>query len=231
MTKALLVQGTHGWGYSDDLQWWDRRSPFCAFLRLQGIETLGGDRPFTWSTALDGIGKYLQRSFKKHRTWESAGNALDWYCRPALMEKYDDYLPLVDRNLIGHSHAMQVIAYACAQGLKINRLVTISSPVREDMREVYAQARPNIGEWLHVHSDGSDRIQWFGELLDGHLGVVREQAFADRNVLVAAVSHSRLLNDPTTFGLWRSTGVLQFLSGGLNARLERPGDDRHDSKA
>src|SRR5678815_5146950 len=103
---------------------------------------------------------------------------------------------------------MAVVAYACAHGLRINRLLTMGSPVRQDMHAIYAQARPNIGHWLHLHSDRSDRTQWLGELFDGHLGIVRNQPFADVNLGVPAVAHSNLLNDPDLFHLWAEDGLI-----------------------
>lgn len=185
------------------------------FLHREGFDIIGGVRSFTWDTDLDGIGWLRRRPFKKHINWESAGVNLWAYLANPLVAKIiqDDYVPIVDRNIIAHSHAMQVVAYACAAGLKINRLLTVGSPVREDMRSVYQQARPNIASWLHVHSDGSDRIQWFGTLFDGRLGIVRRQAAADVNLLVPHVSHSKLLNDPACFHLWTENGLLEFLRG------------------
>jgi len=212
MTAVLLVQGTHGWGRSADVQWWECRSPFVAFLRSMDFRIIGGDRPYIWDTDLDGIGWLHRRPFKKHRNWEAAGLSLYAYIVPPLNAQWDDYVPIADRNLIAHSHAMQVVAYACAAGLKINRLITIGSPVRQDMDEVYHLARANIREWMHVHSDGSDRVQWFGELFDGHLGIVRKQAAATTNLLVAKVSHSKLLNDPSCFLLWQTKGLVGFLT-------------------
>lgn len=222
MTSVLLVQGTYAWGHTAGLQWWECRSPFGAFLRSMDFNIIGGDRPYIWDTDLDGIGWLHRRPFKKHRNWEAAGLSLYSYLIPPLNAQWDDYVPIEDRNLIGHSHAMQVIAYACAAGMKVNRLITIGSPVREDMRDVYQLARMNIRNWMHVHSDGSDRVQWFGELFDGHLGIVREQPAADRNLLVANVSHSKLLNDPAAFPLWQSKGLVAFLNGTSGIDAPRP---------
>ena len=218
MTSVLLVQGTHAWGRSTAEQWWEASSPFARFLSSQQLELLGGDRPFIWDTDLDGVGWFHGRG-KRHINWEAAGLCLYAYLKPPLNAS-DDYVPLADRNLIGHSHAMQVIAYACAAGLKINRLITIGSPVRKDMRDVYAAARPNVARWLHVHSDRSDRIQWLGTLFDGHVGVVRRQPFADVNLGIPQVSHSRLLNDPLCFPLWRAHELADFLRG--TSCLSRP---------
>lgn len=225
MTPVLLVQGTHGWGRTTAIQWWESCSPFCAFLQANDFAVLGGDRPYLWDTDLDGIGWLGKRPAKKHINWQAAAWSAYNYLVPALVRDgfiTDNYVPIAARNVIGHSHAMQVMAYACSFGLKINRLVTIGSPVREDMMDVYKAAKPNIGRWLHVHSDGSDRIQWFGELLDGHLGIVREQPYADENKLVAKVSHSKLLNDEKSFPLWRSAGLLDFLAGSEEPHADNP---------
>jgi len=212
-TPVLLVQGTHAWGRTDpETEWWSRRSPFAQFLTAEGCTVLGGDRPYVWDTDLDGVG-FLSRTRTRHINWEAAGLSLYAYLRPPLRANFDDYVPLADRNLIAHSHALQVVAYACARGLIINRLVTIGAPVREDMAEVYAAARPHIGAWWHVHSDASDRIQWLGTLFDGHLGIVRAHPRADRNVAIPKVSHSKLVNDQRDFPLWDAYNLLPFLRG------------------
>jgi hypothetical protein len=52
-------------------------------------------------------------------------------------------------------------------------------------------------------------------LFDGHFGVVRQQPYADRNVLIADVSHSRLLREPELFPLWESEGLFAFLRGSM----------------
>lgn len=216
MTAVLLVAGTHAWGRTDERgEWWNACSPFGAFLQREGFDIIGGARPFTWDTDLDGVGWLRRRPFKKHINWESAGVNLWAYLANPLVAKVlqDDYVAIADRNIIAHSHAMQVVAYACAAGLKVNRLLTLASPVRDDMRDVYSAARPNIGRWLHVHSDASDRIQWMGTLFDGKFGVVRAQPLADINLQIPKVSHSKLLNDPEAFERWRSAGLLNFLRG------------------
>jgi hypothetical protein len=216
-TPVLLVQGTHAWGRSDQSkEWWDGRSPFCAFLRASGFRILGEERPFSWDTDIDGIGWLKRRPHKKHINWESAGLNLYAYIANPLALAYtkgDDYVPIKNRNILAHSHGSQVLAYACASGLLINRLLTIGAPVREDMAPVYAAAKPNIAHWRHVYSDHSDRIQWFGTLFDGKFGIVRKQPYADVNVLVPAVAHSKLLNDPCCFELWQKNGFLDFLKG------------------
>lgn len=219
-TPVLLVQGTHAWGRTDPrAEWWHPESAFVAFLAQAGFSLVGAPRVFQWDTDLDGIGWLQRRPQKKHINWEAAGLNLYAYLVPPVTAaaQREDYVPIADRNLIAHSHAAQVVAYACAAGLKINRLLTLASPVREDMRAVYAQARPNIQSWRHVHSDDSDRIQWLGEVFDGKWGIVRRQPYADVNVLLPDVSHSKLLTQPAYFPLWQVNGLVDFLKGAGDA--------------
>lgn len=208
MTSVLLVAGTHGFGRRHASQWWEPGGAFYDFLDRSGFYMLGGDRPFTWSTSLDGLGWLIPRG-RRHITWESAGINLDCYMRPPLGRL--DYVPIAQRNIIAHSHGLQVVAYACSRGLKINRLITLGSPVRRDMEYIYRSARPNIGQWLHVHSDHSDRWQWLGTLFDGRIGIIREHPLADRNVKIARVGHTKLLEDVSSFALWHTRGLLNFL--------------------
>lgn len=219
MTPVLLVAGTHGFGRSTGRQWWEHGSPFTVYLQSRGCSIIGAkqNRQFSWDTDLDGFG-WIHRNAKRHINWECAGIGLYAYLVPPLVPESEDYVRVRDRNIIAHSHGAQVVAYACATGLRVNRLITVGSPVRADMDDVYRRARPNIASWLHVHSDSSDRWQWFGELFDGHLGIVRAQQWADRNKLVAGVSHTKLLEDVEKFRLWEDAGLLDFLTGGpLNA--------------
>lgn len=212
VTSVLLIPGTYGWGWTDDAaQWWHPLSPFVSFLEQEGFAIIGADCPFVWSTELDGLPAWLRPPKRKHVVWESGGLNLYAYLANRLVPI--EYVPIRDRNLIAHSHAMQIVAYACAHGLKVNRLLTVSSPVRADMREVYREARLNVAHWRHLYSDASDRIQWLGTLFDGKLGIVRRQEFADMNVRVPRVAHSQLLHESS--GLLKVNGDLDWLKKGV----------------
>src|SRR5678815_4212002 len=113
MTSVLLIPGTHAWGYSNQPQWYEPGSPLVQFLQASGVELL--PQQFIWSTALDGFGLF-QRTAKRHIVWESAGYNLWAFLANKLAP--EDYVPIADRNLVAHSHAMAVVAYACAHGLK-----------------------------------------------------------------------------------------------------------------
>jgi hypothetical protein len=108
-------------------------------------------------------------------------------------------IPPNQLHIICHSHAAQVVAFAAADGLQINTLVTVGSPVRADLFEVYHRARSRIGFWWHFYSDRTDRWQWLGEIGDGRVGIVRRHPCADQNVGLAQVGHSQILNDMRLF--------------------------------
>jgi hypothetical protein len=72
------------------------------------------------------------------------------------------------------------------------------------MTAVAEKARPNIGYWTHVHSDNSDKTQWFGEFLDGAFGIVRAHPLADLNVKIPKVGHSDILRQSKNFLHWNA---------------------------
>lgn len=203
--KAILVAGTGSW--SDTPDWFWPGSPFAGFLAGQGVTcAYDGGRPFVWSTGLSGL-PWLA----KHREWRAGAVALDLFRR----------LVAPNEPLAGvlHSHALQVGLYAAAdQNVRWDRLVSIGSPIRDDMAPVVARARArgNLGEWLHLHSDRSDRWQWFGELFDGHAGIVRSapSGWADINDSVRGVGHSSILRDPSRFALWTERQWISWLRDG-----------------
>ncbi len=215
MTRFLPIAGTHGWRGEPAGNWWQQGSPWLRYLREQGCVPYAPARPFIWTTALDGVPWPWQRARTQHLTWRAAAHNLYAYLVPPIFGGDANGVaatPTATR-IVAHSHAAQVVAFACAEGLIVERLITIGSPVREDMADVWRQARPRIGTWVHVHSDASDRWQWLGTLGDGVCGIVRAMPLADRNVAVPGVGHTGLLTDPEAFGWWESLGLIEVLRG------------------
>lgn len=201
----ILVAGTGSWKNDGSVDWYVNGSNFTKMLADKGkpASFLNGVRPFVWSTGLSGVPLITQ---KHHVEWAAGGEALDYFafaissCSPQ---------PL---SVIAHSHGMQVALYAAGVcGRRIDRLITVAGPVRDDMQHVAEAARANIGTWLHLHSDKSDRWQWYGELFDGHFGVVREHPLADKNDTVAGVGHSEILRDPAQYHWWEDRRWLDWL--------------------
>lgn len=203
MIPFIAIGGTWAWNGSSAGQWYDAGSPWSANMRARGLEhhhLLAGDgRPFVWTTDLNGHQWWRRLIGKQPSTtdWHAAGINLHAYCVPPIAP--DHRIKPCDLHIVAHSHALQVVLFACAEGLKVNTLISVGSPVRADMLKAARQARPNIGFWWHFHSDRSDRWQSFGEVGDGSFGIERRHPFADQNVGLPGVGHSEILNDTRIF--------------------------------
>lgn len=196
MARIIPIAGT--WGWRD--RWWKRDSPLMQYLGADVVHVAG--RPYRWSTDLIGW-KFWRR--ERLSDWEAGADALAYFC---------ETIPYFDRNLIAHSHGGQVALFAAASGLKIRRLLTISTPVRDDVP--VQKARPNIGHWRHVCAADDDRIARWGMFGDGRIATRRvftdPGAAADTNVRVPGIGHSRLLTDPACFELWHTLGLWTVLT-------------------
>ena len=197
MTRILPIHGT--WARREDAtgdQWWQCGSPFHTALTAHCYDYLQPDDPFVWSGDVNGMAGILHRFVGKPPNdkgdWTSAARALRWYLRL--------YAPTGPRIVIAHSHGVNPAIYAAAAGARLDVLVTIASPVRDDMRETYRIARPNIGYWLHVYDAKFDRTGSAGAFGDGSFDwwwnpKSRHQPVAHQNLALLGISHSRLLNE------------------------------------
>lgn len=200
--NPILVAGTGSWKDDGRVDWYCPGHAFGTFLKGEGIEPIyDGAHPFIWSTDLAGLPLFTNK-----KDWAAGGAALAYFVMAAAA------LRSHDTALIVHSHGLQVAAFAAANhGLKVDTLISVGSPIRKDLAAQYAALRKQTRYWLHIHSDGSDRWQWLGELFDGHFGIVRECALADRNDFVPKVGHSELLRAPAQYHHWVNHGWLKLL--------------------
>jgi pimeloyl-ACP methyl ester carboxylesterase len=226
--RATLVAGTWAWKPGDSrIPWWQSGSPFCACLAAAGIPVVSTKRPFIWSTDLD----MRQDS---HMDWRAGGVNLYAYLVPDLCE--DRRLPPEQTLVIAHSHGGQVALYAAAEGLKIDTLITVATPVRGDMAAVIVRARPNIRFWRHIHGGWKDHVQLLGGLLDGRFSLRRAFPEADENVEVSGATHSEFLNDQVKYlerwrGEWLPKPRVSFVNHlleGLEASGELPMNPGHE---
>lgn len=212
----ITVPGTHGDNGESTGLWWQAGSPFARFMHRHGVEPFNDERPFTWSTDLNGH-RFWRRWLgmrDSHRDWIAAGYALCYYLWP--LHEQDQYVQIENRNVIAHSHGGQVVFYACAYGgLRINRLITVGTPIRRDMRAVIERARPNIGQWLHVRGT-TDHVALWGSIGDGSL--VKARTFDGREDwtdVVPDIRHSRVLTEEEVFyATWVMRGWIEFLKRG-----------------
>jgi len=169
----------------------------------------GAFEPFRWSGDLTGLARLLPWNWfssPESRDWQAGAQALRY-----LLEPRGCPVPFSQRNVIAHSHGGQVALLAAASGLRIRRLVTVSTPVRADMVNTIVKARPNIERWLHIYDPTlKDRMQVLGELGDGRLGWKRSFPAADVNVSVAGAGHSGMLTQPEWFPQWKQRGLIDF---------------------
>ena len=216
--RVVLVAGTHSWRNDNRIDWYCPGSPFARLLESYGLAPLfpkSNDvcEPWAWSSDVGGIGF----GDEDLATWAAAGKNLFWFCVPPRCP--DQRVPGDELIVIAHSHGGQVAIMAAAFGLKIAHLITVAAPIRKDVQPYAQRALDNIGEWTHIHSDSSDKWQWFGSLFDGRWGIYRAQPLADRNVAIPKVGHSEILRKPDLFFHW--TPILMRT---VNAM---PGPDGH----
>jgi hypothetical protein len=193
--KYVAIAGT--WAQHDEefdpwLDWWHPDSHWSNEMRSLGMEPLRPD-PFVWSTDLDGT--ILQKIFQHRRyaDWIAAAHALKFYT-----QGHEDFV------LISHSHGGQVALLGCKLGVKAGALITISTPVRDDVLDETAFVAPK--PWIHTYS-GWDKMQWLGELFDGIFGIRRQMPGAIN--LKYDLGHSGLLT--TELGLAYWPGILSWL--------------------
>lgn len=192
MAKVLLVAGTSGlFGWDaharGHVDWWRTGSPFVQALEAHGHQLADPDDGYSWTGDLDGL-------IARDREWLEAGNALRWWWRAHGGAD----------AVIGHSHALQVIAYA---RIPAPVLVTVGSPVRGDLMAEYAKLAAVVGRWRHLYSD-ADCWQILGEFRDGSgLGTWRRTLPWAENVFVPGRSHAGLLEP----AVWDALGAWGWL--------------------
>lgn len=206
----FLVAGTGSWKDTNAVDWYCPGSDFAQFLAKAGVPPAfdgnGTPKPFVWSTDLGGT------PWTGKDDWAAGGAALAYFVADRLGRQ------AMATAAIVHSHGLQVAAYAAAEhGLKFRTLISVGSPIRYDLAAQYKALKANTGYWLHLHSDGTDRWQWLGELFDRRnpfaWRVVRDCPYADKNDFVPKVGHSQLLRDPAQFHYWVDRGWIDPLKG------------------
>lgn len=208
-TTLICVEGTFG-----GEEWVEVGAPWRTFMEGLGFRII---RFRGWSTDIDGLPRLFSATESgPHSDWIAGGWGLHY-----LIQTLKG--PIV---VVAHSHGGNVAVYCPAlTGTKIDRLLTISTPVRRDMRKVAIQAKKNIGRWRHVAAKGGDWVQRLGELFDRRIGWRRKWPQAHENVLIPEdVGHSGLLKDPKFFDLWIQDGLVDFLRGTTHVGQGRPRD-------
>lgn len=201
MIPLILVHGT----WSRQSPWHQPGSPLWKALEDRGYTVI----QFKWSGYCGGVPgpvivppdtKDLKGSLE---LWRSEGEKLALFCRQ---------LGLARPHILSHSHGLQVVAFAASGsgGLTMAQcfgtVLSLSGPVRTDMRRIYGWARPHIERWIQAADrSGADETIRAGEAFDGHIGWSYELPEADVNVEIPGQGHSGVLENLAaweTFALW-----------------------------
>ena len=193
---VIPVAGTLGAYHERD--WFRPRSRWWGEAERAGVSLLDKDKPFEWSTALDGI-------VGRNGTWQMWGSALTWYAH---------WMGADPVSLVCHSHGGQVALYAIAYGLRVETLVTVAMPPRRDVEIAYEKATrgwkgaKSPRRWVHIYTDERWSIPWqrLGGLGDGYIGWKFEMPDAE-NIFLPGYTHTSLMD----FRLWREKEWFRFL--------------------
>lgn len=199
--RYIPVHGTGGLDSAED--WWRDGSDFCKAAGENGLQCEENIDPFYWDGKVDGIGILTVLTFglyhDKHEVWIEGGLKLRSRLRLSKLE---------DRNLILHSHALQIAAYS---NIPLNNIITVGSPVRKDMETYYDRLRKNCNRWMHIYDERWDKIALLGQFGDGRWFGSRHCNQAHENVRLKDIGHSKILHTPQGIGYWTSESWFEFL--------------------
>ena len=206
MIPYVTIRGT--WGDGKKFPQFDLpNTSWSNHMRNLGCYPIGGQRPFRWTTDLEGDDR------------EVAGDNFYNYIVPPLAPEYA--VPPTETHVLTYSFGNEPALWAAAKGLKIRTLITVGGPVRKDMREVVERARPNIYHWICVYSDG-DWMQHFGTWFDKEWNPFRpmpKDPLCDLGVrLPRRAGHGGVYYDPNWFPVWTDILVPNMRSNHVEDR-------------
>lgn len=198
-THYIPIHGT--WDLGNDA-WWRHGSSFCELTARYGLVCEEQFETFYWSGLVDGINLKTVLTLglirDQHETWDSAGLSLRNRLKLSELE---------GRNLIVHSHGLQVLAYS---NILVNNIISVGSPIREDMFPLYELLEKNSNSWLHIYDEIWDKIEFLGQIGDGKWFGSRNCPYAINHKL-KKIGHSKILREEEYMKLWISEGWFDFL--------------------
>lgn len=221
----LVVPGTWAAIRNGGIDYWEPGGALNRMLEARGWVNAATGVPF-WDTRGQGtiFGRLLFRGRYQqawHIGWRLGGMFLSRELQ-CLRHRGIDPEDLVG---LGHSHALQVWAYALSDPAcpRIKALLSVASPTRNDMELLYTELALKVDRWLHLQMGGRDRWKWLGTIGTGSwadtigsiTGLTRGPAQATRRDRLVDYDHSEFINvDPTTEAadLWPSR--LDYLEDG-----------------
>ena len=151
MIEYVPIAGTNEHGAS----WCKPGSLFDTYLTRLGITRRQAARQF-WSRAL--AGTFFTGS--GHRVWQFGGDDLRVY-----LDSISSYR-LARTILIAHSYGGAVLAYALAKRprIRVGAIITVGTPIRRDLDEVWEVARTSTQWHVHLYGTGfGSWMRWVGQ--------------------------------------------------------------------
>jgi hypothetical protein len=182
----IPVGGTRD-SYSGPRWYWPDQ-PHSLFMHGLGYVNVRESKPL-WPGATGGL-----IPGDGHRVWKFGAQYMS--------EQFAD-LPLRERNFIGLSHALQVMAYlAYRYDYQINSFLSVCGPVRKDMEPQYYALARQCKTWRHVYVADwwMDWTQILGSLFDG--GARFRRSISIPGVIdtpLKQITHSNTVRDPKHF--------------------------------
>lgn len=194
----IPVMGT--WDLDNAYGWWRKDSAFSQYAESENI-VLFPRPPFIWSSDIDGVFELVGKN--TYSDWRAAGASLSYYL---------ENIQHSHRNIIAHSHGLQVVACAIFFfGVDIRTLTTIGSPIRKDFYPQYSAIQNKCDRWQHIYDTKFDLFGQLGMLFDGTLSFDRSCPFATRNVAIENIAHTDILEGPDSFKYWTERNLFDFI--------------------
>jgi hypothetical protein len=227
-----LVPGTWAAGRAlrsatDPPDYWEDGGALVVYLRQQGWENIDVGRMY-WDGRLQGspLGRLLyRRRFEGqwHIGWTVGGENISHMIQGLATRPVDPVDP-ADLIMICHSHGLQPLAKGLADPAcpRIKGLLSVASPVRHDMGEIYTLAAAKVDRWEHCQMGSRDRLRWYGvigagrwqDALGGALGLTIGPEQATRRTQLKEYDHSEFINVvPSSGALSRWPERLAYLEG------------------
>lgn len=169
MRPVILVHGT--WGR--DHAWYRPGGALFEALKSRGFDVYS----FAWSGFLCGLPTthpgdptYAHLGADEGRLvgWLDAGEKLKLFCEN--LENCLDPFGGLRPHVVSHSHGLQVVAFAAALGQRFGTAISISGPIRRDMKRALRAGLGNIERWAQVVDPDDDMTIREGQFGDGEVG-------------------------------------------------------------
>jgi hypothetical protein len=192
MADLVLVHGT----WSRAAPWHQRESDVTLEAQACGLAVyefvwsgiLGGVRPLVKPLLDDGDPAEAKNGADTPELllWLDAGEKLALFCQAHGLER---------PHVLSHSHGLQVVTYAAVKGQRFATAVSVSGPVRDDMRRARWIAKEGITRWVQFFDPINDATIREGEAFDGHPGFAGK-LLEGESIETPGSGHSGLVLDP-----------------------------------